>query len=65
MAPGCACGEGLTTEAAELMGLMAGTPVASSIIDAHAGGIGKFLPVILSLSNKYVAHAYMHLSIYA
>lgn len=42
MAPGCACGEGLTTEAAELMGLMAGTPVASSIIDAHAGGIGKF-----------------------
>lgn len=40
MAPGCACGEGLTTEAAELMGLEAGTPVASSIIDAHAGGIG-------------------------
>ncbi|QIP94370.1 D-ribulokinase [Serratia fonticola] len=38
--PGTPCGEGLTTEAAKEMGLVAGTPVAVGLIDAHAGGIG-------------------------
>lgn len=38
--PGTALGTGLTTEAAEAMGLMAGTAVGAGMIDAHAGGIG-------------------------
>lgn len=38
--PGEPCGQGLTAEAAELMGLLPGTPVAAGMIDAHAGGIG-------------------------
>ncbi len=33
-------GNGLTPHAARDLGLIAGTPVATSIIDAHAGGIG-------------------------
>lgn len=37
--PGERCG-GLTDESAELLGLLPGTPVATSIIDAHAGGLG-------------------------
>ncbi|MCW2255170.1 FGGY-family pentulose kinase [Providencia alcalifaciens] len=38
--PGTPCGAGLTIEAATQMGLLAGTPVAAGMIDAHAGGIG-------------------------
>nr|WP_299497081.1 FGGY-family carbohydrate kinase [uncultured Rhizobium sp.] len=38
--PGTALGTGLTAEAAEEMGLTAGTAVAAGMIDAHAGGIG-------------------------
>jgi D-ribulokinase len=38
--PGTALGEGLTSQAAVHLGLMAGTPVAASLIDAHAGGLG-------------------------
>ncbi|EKT62456.1 FGGY-family carbohydrate kinase [Providencia burhodogranariea] len=38
--PGTPCGSGLTIEAATQMGLLAGTPVAAGMIDAHAGGIG-------------------------
>ncbi len=38
--PGTPCGDGLTAEAATQMGLLAGTPVAAGMIDAHAGGIG-------------------------
>ncbi|XP_047021622.1 FGGY carbohydrate kinase domain-containing protein [Helicoverpa zea] len=37
--PGEFCG-GLTKEAATTLGLLPGTPVATSIIDAHAGGLG-------------------------
>lgn len=33
-------GDGLTAHAADDLGLMPGTPVGTSIIDAHAGGIG-------------------------
>ncbi|KAL1140707.1 hypothetical protein AAG570_000637 [Ranatra chinensis] len=39
-APGEPCGKGLSKEAAEDLGLIEGTAVATSIIDAHAGGIG-------------------------
>ncbi|KAJ2952893.1 hypothetical protein O0L34_g7256 [Tuta absoluta] len=37
--PGDQCG-GLTLEVANILGLQQGTPVATSIIDAHAGGLG-------------------------
>lgn len=38
--PGTRLGNGLTAQAAEELGLVAGTPVAAGAIDAHAGGIG-------------------------
>ncbi len=38
--PGSALGGGLTPEAALALGLLPGTPVGASLIDAHAGGIG-------------------------
>ncbi|XP_076320069.1 FGGY carbohydrate kinase domain-containing protein isoform X2 [Tachypleus tridentatus] len=40
LAPGQPCGKGLTEDAAIELELKAGTPVATSIVDAHAGGIG-------------------------
>jgi D-ribulokinase len=40
VAPGTALGSGLTAAAANDLGVTAGTPVASRLIDAHAGGIG-------------------------
>ncbi|KAL1467972.1 hypothetical protein MTO96_025843 [Rhipicephalus appendiculatus] len=38
--PGAPCGRGLSMEAGLQLGLKKGTPVATSIIDAHAGGLG-------------------------
>ncbi len=38
--PGTPLGSGLTERAAADLGLVAGTPVAAGMIDAHAGGIG-------------------------
>ncbi|MHA6729490.1 FGGY-family carbohydrate kinase [Devosia sp. A369] len=38
--PGAALGYGLTAQAAIDLGLAEGTPVAASLIDAHAGGVG-------------------------
>ena len=38
--PGTALGTGLTPEAALALGLLPGTPVGASLIDAHAGGVG-------------------------
>jgi D-ribulokinase len=39
--PGQKCGQGLTEAAAAELGLKPGTPVATSLIDAHAGAVGK------------------------
>uniref|UniRef100_A0A3P8WPT4 FGGY carbohydrate kinase domain containing n=2 Tax=Cynoglossus semilaevis TaxID=244447 RepID=A0A3P8WPT4_CYNSE len=39
-APGSPLGDGLTQEAAAELGLNPGTAVGSSLIDAHAGGLG-------------------------
>ena len=39
--PGAPCGSGLTEEAARELGLNVGTPVATSLIDTHAGSIGN------------------------
>ena len=38
--PGTALGQGLSAQAATELGLRPGTPVAASLIDAHAGGVG-------------------------
>ncbi|MEX1661864.1 FGGY-family carbohydrate kinase [Thioclava sp. 15-R06ZXC-3] len=38
--PGTALGTGLSDDAAQALGLCAGTPVAAGLIDAHAGGVG-------------------------
>jgi D-ribulokinase len=38
--PGAPVGNGLSAAAAAAFGLLAGTPVAAGLIDAHAGGIG-------------------------
>uniref|UniRef100_A0A8C9P158 FGGY carbohydrate kinase domain containing n=1 Tax=Spermophilus dauricus TaxID=99837 RepID=A0A8C9P158_SPEDA len=38
--PGTSLGSGLTPEAAKELGLRPGVPVAASLIDAHAGGLG-------------------------
>ena len=40
VAPGTPLGHGLTGMAAQALGLKPGTPVATGVIDAHAGGIG-------------------------
>lgn len=38
--PGTPVGRGLTAEAAADLGLIPGTAVGASLIDAHAGGLG-------------------------
>uniref|UniRef100_A0A8C3T8J4 Carbohydrate kinase FGGY C-terminal domain-containing protein n=1 Tax=Chelydra serpentina TaxID=8475 RepID=A0A8C3T8J4_CHESE len=40
LSPGASVGNGLTPEAAKDLGLVEGTAVAASLIDAHAGGLG-------------------------
>lgn len=40
LSPGTACGSGLNSDVARELGLISGTPVGTSIIDAHAGGLG-------------------------
>lgn len=40
LAPGTSVGKGLTAEAAVELNLLEGTPVGTSLIDAHAGGLG-------------------------
>ncbi|XP_046544873.1 FGGY carbohydrate kinase domain-containing protein-like [Haliotis rubra] len=54
-APGEACGNGLTREAAEELGLNPGTPVGTALIDAHAGGVGCLGCVPSSLKSPLPA----------
>lgn len=42
--PGAPVGRGLTAEAAADLGLIQGTAVGASLIDAHAGGLGTHAP---------------------
>ena len=41
-APGEPVGNGISKKAAKDLNLLEGTPVATSLIDAHAGGLGMF-----------------------
>lgn len=41
-APGQPVGTGLSPRAAREFGLEVGTPVATALIDAHAGGLGRY-----------------------
>ncbi|XP_076909778.1 uncharacterized protein LOC143567195 [Bidens hawaiensis] len=50
--PGHALGSGLTSEAAKELGLVTGTPVGTSLIDAHAGGVGVMESVPESETNE-------------
>ncbi|KAL9154725.1 hypothetical protein ABFS82_10G135000 [Erythranthe guttata] len=50
--PGHALGSGLTPEAAKELGLVAGTPVGTSLIDAHAGGVGVMESVPVSVDSE-------------
>ena len=45
--PGDPCGNGLTEDAAREMGLNVGIPVATSMQDANAGGIGNNIHSLL------------------
>ena len=46
--PGQAVGSGLTFQASGELGLLEGTVVATSLIDAHAGGLGKWVELLVS-----------------
>ncbi|XP_057987958.1 uncharacterized protein LOC110642073 isoform X2 [Hevea brasiliensis] len=60
--PGHPLGSGLTPTAAKELGLEAGTPVGTSLIDAHAGGVGilESVPEADSDANEYDKEAICH-----
>ncbi|KAL3841027.1 hypothetical protein ACJIZ3_025618 [Penstemon smallii] len=60
--PGHSLGYGLTPDAAKELGLRAGTPVGTSLIDAHAGGVGviESVPVADSESKEVDEEAICH-----
>ncbi|XP_042409618.1 FGGY carbohydrate kinase domain-containing protein-like isoform X1 [Zingiber officinale] len=53
--PGYPLGSGLTPTAAKELGLLAGTPVGTALIDAHAGGVGTMESVSEIESKHQVA----------
>ncbi|KAJ4748018.1 FGGY carbohydrate kinase domain-containing protein [Rhynchospora pubera] len=58
--PGHPLGSGLTPAAAMELGLLAGTPVGTSLIDAHAGGVGVMESIPDSDSNSEDEDAITH-----
>ena len=58
LAPGKAIGNGLTQKSAEEMGLLPGTAIATSLIDAHAGGVGILyafiMPDVLYMTYTFI-----------
>nr|XP_043627859.1 FGGY carbohydrate kinase domain-containing protein isoform X2 [Erigeron canadensis] len=50
--PGHSLGNGLSSDAAKELGLPTGTPVGTSLIDAHAGGVGVMESVPDSKTNE-------------
>ena len=57
--PGAALAHGLTRQAAGELGLLEGTPVGASLIDAHAGGVGT---VGAAAADGLPAHAFDRLA---
>ncbi|WOL13483.1 FGGY carbohydrate kinase domain-containing protein isoform X2 [Canna indica] len=60
--PGHPLGSGLTPAAAKELGLLVGTPVGTSLIDAHAGGVGTMesVPEAESKDNVHDEEAICH-----
>lgn len=53
LSPGVPCEGGLSADAAKSLGLLPGTPVGTSIIDAHAGGLGMVGCSVDSIPTKF------------
>ncbi|CAM8965027.1 unnamed protein product [Rhodiola kirilowii] len=60
--PGHSLGSGLTATAAKELGLSAGIPVGTSLIDAHAGGVGvmESMPVSDSAAEEFDPEGISH-----
>uniref|UniRef100_A0A069DVI0 FGGY carbohydrate kinase domain-containing protein n=1 Tax=Panstrongylus megistus TaxID=65343 RepID=A0A069DVI0_9HEMI len=58
-APGEPCGNGLSTISAHELNLIPGIAVGTSIIDAHAGGLGLLACKELSISSSFSNHISM------
>lgn len=58
VAPGHPMGAGLTSEAAEALGLVSGTPVGAGLIDAHAGGVGSVGAAGLGPAEENMAYVF-------
>lgn len=52
--PGAPVGKGLSEKASKDLGLPVGLPVAASLIDAHAGGLGMFFVISFPLHSIFV-----------
>ena len=53
-APGKSVGKGLTQKSAEEMGLNPGIAVATPLIDAHSGAVGRLIIIIMLVHRNAV-----------